>query len=260
MSVNSLGMPVFPRHWPLPLRVLSAHLAAMPGAIIALRFFSLLGFEVGFFYLAVCEGLIAAVASPALGLPRWWLWINLLFFPMLWLFAQTDIEPAWYLAGFLLLALTSFGTLATRVPLFLSSNAAVREVARRIPENSDTSVLDLGCGLGGLLAGLAKSRPTARLHGVDAAPLPWLFSRLRLAGRADIRFGSLWREDLSRHDIVYAYLSPAPMARLWAKARHEMRSGSLFISNSFAVPEVPPDEIVELHDLSRARLLIWRMP
>jgi hypothetical protein len=49
------------------------------------------------------------------------------------------------------------------------------------------------------------------------------------------------------------------MARLWDKARAEMKPGSLFISNSFPVPSVPPAETVELQDLSHARLLIWRL-
>jgi hypothetical protein len=38
-----------------------------------------------------------------------------------------------------------------------------------------------------------------------------------------------------------------------------MRPGSLFISNSFEVPGTSPAEVVELHDLSHARLLIWRL-
>jgi hypothetical protein len=59
--------------------------------------------------------------------------------------------------------------------------------------------------------------------------------------------------------VIYAYLSPAPMERLWEKARAEMKPGSLFISNSFAVPGVSFDEVVELNDLSHSRLLIRRM-
>jgi hypothetical protein len=49
------------------------------------------------------------------------------------------------------------------------------------------------------------------------------------------------------------------MARLWEKAKAEMKPGSLFISNSFAVPGIPPHETVELNDLSHARLYIWRL-
>jgi hypothetical protein len=69
----------------------------------------------------------------------------------------------------------------------------------------------------------------------------------------------LWNANLAAYDIVYAYLSPAPMPALWDKARAEMKPGSLLISNTFAVPEQVADETLELGDLSHARLLIWRM-
>ena len=82
--------------------------------------------------------------------------------------------------------------------------------------------------------------------------------RLRLGKRADIRLGSLWDTDLAAYDAVYAYLSPAPMARLWDKVQAEMRPGGLFVSNSFPFPGVAPAETFELHDLSHARLLLWR--
>lgn len=202
-------------------------------------------------------GLTAALLSRWSGLPAWWQAINLAFIPLLWLALQSEIDPGWFLAGFALLALTSLGVIRTRVPLYLSSTRAAEALAERLPKNA--RILDLGCGLGGPLANLAALRPDATLHGVEAAPLNWLIARLRLLGRAHIRLGNLWDSDLSSHDVVYAYLSPAPMPRLWQKARAEMRPGSLLISNTFAVPGVEPDEVVELHDLSHARLLIWRM-
>lgn len=206
------------------------------------------------------EGLTAWAVTRGLGLPRWWQPINLLFFPLLGLALSSEIEPLWAMAAFVALALTSLGSLRTRVPLFLSSRQAVDALARCIPERPGLRLIDLGCGLGGPLAGLARLRPDLVLHGVEAAPLNWLVSRLRLDGRARIVLGSLWDQDLSRFDVVYAYLSPAPMARLWDKACREMRPGSLLISNSFEVPGVAPDRVIALDDLSRSRLLLWRIP
>ena len=202
-------------------------------------------------------GLSAALLSRRLHLPAWWQLINLAFVPLLWLTLQSEIDPAWFLAGLILLALTSLGAIRTRVPLYLSSPRAAAALAARLPDHAH--LLDLGCGLGGPLARLSALRPDATLAGVEAAPLNWLIARLRLLGCARIRLGNLWDMDLSGHDVVYAYLSPAPMPRLWRKAKAEMRSGSLFISNTFGIPGVEPDEVVELHDLSHARLLIWRM-
>jgi len=209
--------------------------------------------------LVAIQGILAALLSRWLGLPGWWQLINLLFCPLAWLAADSGIDRRWFLAGFALLAITSLGSLKTRVPLYLSSRRAVEEIAKRLPERPDVRVVDLGCGLGGLLMGLAATRADCRLSGVEMAPLNWLVSRLRLGRKANIRLGSLWREDLAGYDVVYAYLSPAPMARLWDKVRREMRPGSLFISNSFAVPGVAADETVALHDLTDSRLLIWRI-
>lgn len=202
-------------------------------------------------------GAVAALVAWLWRLPGWWRLINLLFVPGLWLAMGAEIHPGWYLAGFLLLAVTSLGAVRTRVPLYLSSDKAVDVLASILPQKA--RFLDLGCGLGGPLARLAVLRPDVELHGIEAAPLNWFIARLRLGRRAQVRLGSLWEADLAKCDMVYAYLSPAPMARLWEKARAEMRPGSLFISNSFPVPGVPPHECIELRDLSQARLLIWRL-
>ncbi|MEW6678712.1 MAG: class I SAM-dependent methyltransferase [Pseudomonadota bacterium] len=202
-------------------------------------------------------GITAALVAWFWHLPVWWRYINLGFVPLLGLALAFPIDAHWYLAGFILLAATSLGAIRTRVPLFLSSHKAVQAVAERIPPQG--RMLDMGCGLGGPMAGIKKQRPDVEVDGVEAAPLNWLLARLRLAGKARVRLGSLWDTDLGDYDVVYAYLSPAPMARLWEKAQTEMRPGSLFISNTFSVPGVPPAEIIELHDLSNARLLIWRL-
>ncbi len=199
-------------------------------------------------------------------LPIWWRYINLLFLPVtataLFLQSQTGgVDPDWFLAAFLLLVLTSLGAVRTRVPLYLSSPRAADELAARAPNQG--RLIDLGCGLGGPLARIHRHRPDLHLAGIEAAPLNWLLAKIRLLqGRADVRLGSLWNVDLGTYDIVYAYLSPAPMPRLWDKARKEMKPGSLFVSNSFAVPDFEADEIVDISkpgDLSPARLLIWRM-
>lgn len=202
-------------------------------------------------------GLGAAALAWYWRLPIWWRLINLAFIPLLGLVLSLEPNPIWALAGFLLLALTSLGAVRTRVPLYLSSARAAHALAGLIPPAG--RIIDLGCGLGGPLAGVKRLRPDVRVAGIEAAPLNWLVARMRLLGRGEVRLGSLWDADLSAQDVVYAYLSPAPMPRLWHKARAEMRPGSLLVSNSFAIPDVPPTEIVELHDRSQARLLIWRL-
>jgi hypothetical protein len=253
LGTNDLLHPHPPRAVPPSLLALLLQLAAWLPALLLIR----LGVPA---LLAVpAQGLLAMLLSRLLGMPGWWQLINLMFSPLAWLAWASQIDARWYLTGFVLLVATSLGSLRTRVPLYLSSDQAMAEIAARLPARHGIRVMDLGCGLGGLLTGLAAERDDVELCGVEMAPLNWLVSKLRLRSRADIRFGSLWQCDLSGYDVVYAYLSPAPMPRLWQKAKQEMQPGSLFISNSFAVPGVEPDETVELDDLNHSRLLIWRL-
>lgn len=250
---------------------LSALLAHLPGLAVA-TVLLVAGLPLPLPWLILLVAGSAATLAWYWHLPVWWRYINLLFLPLigLSLFLQSrfpGIDPNWFLAGFLLLVVTSIGAVLTRVPLYLSSPRAAEELARRLPKNG--RLIDLGCGLGGPLLHVQRNRTDAQLTGIEAAPLNWLVAKLRLramGSQADIRLGNLWDANLAEYDIVYAYLSPAPMARLWDKALLEMKPGSMFISNTFAISDADAgfdaDEIVDIAkpgDLSHARLLIWRM-
>lgn len=211
--------------------------------------------------LLTLDSALAMVMSFALGLPLWWLPIQGLFVPGL-LFASTlNLPPVGFLGGFVLLWLVFRSNLKERVPLYLSNTTTRRALAELLPKHSNFAFLDLGCGLGGTLAFLSAQRSDGVFYGVESAPLPFLFSWLRLRRQANsrIRFGNMWRVNLADYDVVYAFLSPSPMAQLWRKAKAEMRPGTLLISNSFEIPSVQTTRTLVLDDARRTRLLIWRM-
>ncbi len=211
---------------------------------------------------ALLQGIVAAALARAQGAEVWWLLIHALFVPGLVWALGFGLPPAYALAAFCLLASLYWGVSRTRVPLFLSSRAAAQAVADLLPQERSFSFLDLGCGLGGVLASLARARPAGRYYGVESAPLPFLLARLRAALMAQscrVIWGDFRDLDLGRYDVVYAYLSPAAMGELWRKARREMRGGSLLISNSFAVPGVAPALTVATGAQADSRLLLWRM-
>jgi hypothetical protein len=161
-----------------------------------------------------------------------------------------------------LLALMYGKIYQTRVPLYLSSRAAAQATALLLPAQPGFSFLDLGSGCGGLLHRLGKVRPDGNYHGIEAALLPFLLSKCRNVFRATgcrMNWGNFWNQGFASYDVVYAYLSPVPMAALWRKARAEMRPGSIFISNSFAVPGVTPEVSLELDDFEGSTLHVWRM-
>ena len=130
-----------------------------------------------------------------------------------------------------------------------------------LPRRPGLRVLDLGCGTGSLLDDVARARPDSRFTGIELAPLSYLIGRWRTRRNpaVELKWGDFWRADLGAYDVVYAYLSPVPMARLWEKAKREMRPGSLFVSNGFCVPGVEPAQAIGLEDQVRSTLYVWRM-
>ncbi|OGT03870.1 MAG: hypothetical protein A2143_06340 [Gallionellales bacterium RBG_16_57_15] len=216
--------------------------------------------------LAMLCGIVAASFSYLSGLARWWLPIQLLFVPALLLMLQAGLPPNFFLGAFLILLLVYWSAFRSQVPLYLSSSKVWRAMECLLPAITTKpgfTFVDLGSGLGGLLAHLARVRPDGLYTGVEIAPLPffWSWLRIKLGGYRNCRlhWGSLWDCDLSQYDMVFAYLSPVPMEKLWHKARNEMRPGTLFISSTFAVPGQLPHEIAQVDDLHHSTLLIWHM-
>ena len=218
---------------------------------------------------ALLCGLLAASLSRLAGLARWWLPIQLLFAPALILMLALNIPPGFFLAAFLILLALYWSTFRTQVPLYLSSQKVWRALEGLLPDaKTGFRFIDLGSGLGGVLTHLASARPDGHYSGVESAPLPFLWSwlRVRLGGyrNCKVHWGSIWDGsleacNLAQYDVVFAYLSPVPMERLWRKARAEMRPGTVFISSTFTVPDQAPQQTIQVDDLHRSTLLIWRM-
>ena len=211
---------------------------------------------------AVLQGLIAASISYPLKLSIWWIPIQLMFMPALVATLALALSPLWFLAGFLLIVLIYGKTYQTQVPLFFSSQEAAQSLTSLLPSQQNFYFIDLGCGHGGLLNKLAEARPDGNFHGVEAALLPCLLGKFQATistSDKTIRWGDFWQHNLSSYDVVYAYLSPVPMQALWQKACREMRPGSILISNSFVIPGVRPDKIVELSDFTGSALYLWQI-
>ena len=218
--------------------------------------------ELTMFEWAVLQGITAASISYQLKMPIWWLPIHLIFTPALVATLALALSPLWSFGAFLVIALIFGKTYQTQVPFYLSSQAAAKTLASLMPKEKNFSFIDLGCGCGGLLNNLSKIRPNGNFHGIEAAPIPFLLGKLRTmvsTPEKTIRWGNFWKHNLSSYDVVYAYLSPVPMQTLWHKACREMRPGSILISNSFAIPGIKPEKILELNDFTGSTLYLWRI-
>lgn len=209
---------------------------------------------------ALLAGALAALAGAGLRLGLGWRgFVFLVPLALVWQLGQAF--PGWVYPVVLGMLLLVFGGgLLTRVPLYNSNRRTWRVLAGLLPEAPGIFV-DLGAGLGGPLAFLAPRRRAWQFRGVEASPLVWLVAwmRTRPVG-CRMRLGSIWREDLQDVDVAYAFLSPAPMAELWAKVRQEMRPGTLLVSHSFEVPGVTAEQVLPLPGRPGACLRLYRVP
>lgn len=176
--------------------------------------------------------------------------------------ALYEFVPGWIpaaAAGFL--AVIYLPTFWTGVPFYPTSREMYDLVAEQLPADRPFRFIDLGCGYGSLLWRLSRLRPAGKFAGVEIGLLPFLTARLRAAfsrGRIEVRMRNLWQVDLGPYDRVYAFLAPPPMARLWEKARAEMKPGALLLINSFPAP-ARAQAVKQARDRRGSRLYIHRI-
>lgn len=255
-TMSNAAAAARPATSPLQHALLAQMLAALMTALMLLALPGLLAQPL---LLAAVQGLCAALVSHLRHGPLWWLPIHLGFMPLALLASGLGL-PSWaWLAGFMALLLVFWRTDRSRVPLYLSNATTCTALAGLLPAGPVT-VIDLGCGDGGLLRRLARARPDCRFTGFEHAPLTWAWAWLcsRSLGNLEIRFGDFWRQPLGSYALIYAFLSPVPMPRLWAKLKAEMSADALLVSNSFAVPDVQPNRFVEVADARKTRLYCYR--
>lgn len=243
---------------PMP-PALKALLSQVAGLAIAFAL-ARAGLVAGLWPLVGVQALGATVAATALNSARWWLPIHLGFLPLVVGAHGLDLHPGVYLGAFMLLVLVYWTSFRTQVPLYLSNRDTARAVAELLPARP-ARLLDIGAGTGSLLRPLARARPDCHFTGVELAPATWLVGRLLAAGMAnlDCQRGDLFARPWHDYDLVYAFLSPVPMAEVWQKAARELRPGSVLLSNSFPVPGREADFVVEVGDRRATRLYGYRI-
>lgn len=129
-------------------------------------------------------------------------------------------------------------------------------------KQTETSIYELGSGWGNVIFPLAKTYPHAQVHAYEGSWIPWFFSFtvhkiLRQPNLTLVR-KDFFSVSLCEADIVVCYLYPGAMKRLKQKFQNELKSGACVITNTFAIPEKEPEEIVQVGDLWRSQIYVYR--
>jgi hypothetical protein len=248
---------------PLIIAFLSEFVAAAVTVGAVQMYFSMFGTDMPLALKLTIAGGVAG--SVAYALRATWIWCVFLAVLPSFLVGALNLQlPFWVpLLALIALFLAMRNSFTERVPLYLSNHKTLNLICGLVPKDTPVTMIDLGCGFAAVPMALARhnNHPDSKFVGVENAPLPYLVARVQAWRTGDtriqIQWQSLWAVDLGAYDLVYAFLSPHPMPRLFEKAQKEMRSGTQFISNSFSVPNHPPDQTIPIGVGRATELLIW---
>jgi hypothetical protein len=199
-------------------------------------------------WFCVLQACVASLCSILLQDEIWWRYIHFIFPISAYATHQLALPSLTYLFAFLFLLILFTASFKNRVPYFPSKKPVWERVHAFLQSRNATSLIDLGSGLGGLVLHLKQKNPALTVIGIELAPLPWLISLLRKVftrSKAKFLIGDYEALNFGQYDAIFAYLSPAPMEDLYAKALREMRKDTLFLSHEFAVPNINPSYVLD---------------
>lgn len=240
--------------------LLRALLIQLSAALLVFYFVAPLAQPVLWSGLQAAAALLLASLLRQRGMARW---LHGVLGPLVLAALWLALPPWVYLLAFVLTYAVSRNAITERVPLYLSSRESTEALAAWLPP--DARVLDLGSGDGRVVLALARLRPDIQVAGVENAMLPWLWSRCRhrLAGspaNARLYYGNFWQQDWGQYNVIHAFLSPAPMDKVWQYFLNKCHTNSWLVSNTFTINTEEPTQRLPLGGILQKELLIWRHP
>lgn len=124
----------------------------------------------------------------------------------------------------------------------------INEAADMIKNSNRQIVMDLGSGWGTLLLPLAKRFPNHQFVGIERGFLPFWISVFRARKLDNLTFlrQDFFTTNISKADIIFVFLLNSTMAKLTAKIKTEMKTGSTIIANRFPMKDEKPFKEVSL--------------
>lgn len=137
--------------------------------------------------------------------------------------------------------------LARKAPSLPSDSLAIKNLLSILEEKQSGTFVDLGCGMASVIIAVKKRSPKMNVVGYENWPTQFLLAKILsfFSGvKVDIYYRSFFRADLEKADIIFCYLFPNVMARVESKIRGSLKTGAIFISSSFPLPDWKPSRII----------------
>lgn len=143
-----------------------------------------------------------------------------------------------------------------------SSKKAAQAVLKIIPHNIQGTIVELGSGWGNLAFPLAQRFPECHVKAYEISLIPWLVSlgiqKWKKYPNLQIIRADFFQKPLADTSLVVCYLYPGAMWKLKEKFTQELKPDTLIVTHTFAIPGWAPIKVVELDDLYRTPVYLYR--
>jgi len=144
-----------------------------------------------------------------------------------------------------------------------SSSKVKKALESALPDEVQGKIYELGCGWGALAFRLAARYPESEVHAYEVSPIPWLFTdimrRIYRVPNMTLFWKDFFHDSLSDAGLVICYLYPGAMERLKKKLQNELSTGTVIISNTFAIPGWEPDRVIKVPDFYRTKIYVYKI-
>jgi len=144
----------------------------------------------------------------------------------------------------ILLLIVFSGDPLSRVPWFPTKRKDYGSIEKLAHLKPGLIFYDLGSGTGNMLFYLSK-KYNIKCVGIERSPFFYLYSKIKsfLYDGVEIHYGNFLKHDLSKADVVYAFLHPAIYKKLELKIKNNLKNNSKLILACWPLKNLKPTKI-----------------
>ncbi|MFH1012245.1 MAG: hypothetical protein V1760_00665 [Candidatus Peregrinibacteria bacterium] len=162
-------------------------------------------------------------------------------FLVAWLGWPGWLDPRWIIVCLFLLLVPGLWGAFTTGPFVPSGRKRHQTMLKLAKLNPSDTVYELGAGGFGLTFAAAKI--SKKSIGYEISIPLVLFAKLKklvIRSKAKVRLGSIWNQNYSDADVLFCYLMPHSMKRVYKEIWPQLKPGTRLITNAFRIHDLKP--------------------
>jgi hypothetical protein len=137
------------------------------------------------------------------------------------------------------------------VPYVPTPDYKIQKLIDIIQMKKNAHFLDIWCGDGRVVEALKREFPHVECSGIENSYYPYFLAQRRRR-KSSVSYSiikwNLFKMDISNYDVIYCYLLPVHMKRVWEKISSECKVWTLLYSSAFEIADKKPKEKILIQD------------